>query len=182
LGDWAAAAAADGANEWRFQVGGAVAQGEAEKGFFFSLDSPLLFSLFRLTLNSFYGYCSLRSNLYSKSAVMTEDSIAANTVKMAAAQQVTLLGAVESSDPEKPPTLLYVLTWNKRDDKIENISQVSANILSDSRLIFLSLNLKLLQALDPKKAEVRINEKGFSLLCSVSADDVSGHGFVHHLP
>jgi hypothetical protein len=163
LGDWAAAAAADGANEWRFQVGGAVAQGEAEKGFFFSLDSPLFFSLFRLTLNSFYGYCSLRSNLYSKSAVMTEDSIAANTVKMAAAQQVTLLGAVESSDPEKPPTLLYVLTWNKRDDKIENISQVSANILSDSRLIFLSLNLKLLQALDPKKAEVRINEKGFSL-------------------
>jgi hypothetical protein len=126
-------------------------------------------AIYKLILNSFYGYCSMSQTSFSKTSIMTEEYLSKHRRALgglAGALQVTLLGAVESSKPEeRPPSLLYAVTWSKRNDRIENISQVSACILSNSRKIYLDGVLKILRALCPKKSEGLYCDTDSFLVC-----------------
>lgn len=94
----------------------------------------------------------MQQSSFSKTSILTEDYLTQKRKALgglAGALQVTLLGAVDSAQPDKrPPSLLYAVTWSKRNDKIENVSQIAAAILSNSRRIFLGAVLKLMTALD----------------------------------
>lgn len=70
--------------------------------------------------------------------------------------RVNLLGALLS--PSAKPDLLYAVTMHRPNEKIRNILQLSAAILSQSRVIFLGKVLLLLRLLDPKKTEIAYHD------------------------
>ena len=63
-----------------------------------------------------------------------------------------MLGAMKRAN--KAPDLLYTITMHRPEQKINNVLQLSACILSQSRTIFLGKILTLLRIMDPRKAEI----------------------------
>jgi hypothetical protein len=90
---------------------------------------------------------------------MTEEYINSKGKDLGPARQITLLGAIEKKKSQFP-SLLYVVTWDREDEHIENVSQIGACILSNSRKVFLSRVHVLLQALDDKKSELLYMDTG----------------------
>ena len=90
---------------------------------------------------------------------MTEEFISKKGKTLGAARQITLLGAIQVKK-QAFPSLLYVVTWDREDEAIENVSQIGACILSNSRKVFLGRVNVLLQALDDKKSELLYMDTG----------------------
>jgi hypothetical protein len=90
---------------------------------------------------------------------MTEEYISRKGKTLGAARQITLLGAIQVKK-QAFPSLLYVVTWDREDEAIENVSQIGACILSNSRKVFLGRVNVLLQALDDKKSELLYMDTG----------------------
>jgi hypothetical protein len=114
-------------------------------------------NVLKLILNSVYGFCGVEQSNFPTTKIWNESTIARSRDKKLALGskdlvRLSLLGAVSRSDG--PPNLLYAASFHNREAKIHNILQVSACILSKSRVIFLEKVLHLLRCMDPGKMEL----------------------------
>lgn len=125
----------------------------------------------KLIPNSIYGYASLESTSFSKTTSVTESHLArvkkgCRYVDNPNITDIKLVGYVDRrSEVEKTtgvnaknvkvtPDLLYAVTHQNKGAAIQNFSQLSACILSQSRVVFLSKILILLCIMDPGKFEL----------------------------
>jgi hypothetical protein len=94
----------------------------------------------------------MQATNFSSTTVCSEKELASARCKKENIVQLTLLGATA---PEVGyPELLYALTRRRPEAKIRNVLQMSACILSSSRVVFLGLLRRLAQLLDPRKAQL----------------------------
>lgn len=121
-------------------------------------NSGLERNLLKLVLNGIYGFCSVESKNFPVTKVRTESTYrrskkARDELSSKELIQFTLLGAARK-EAEKPPELVYAQTMHAPNARTFNVCQISACILSQSRKVFLSKILAILNLCDPKKVEL----------------------------
>jgi hypothetical protein len=95
----------------------------------------------------------MQSTSFTNTSVMTDKTLAdRRNCNRSGIVQLTLLGA---TSPEfGQPDLLYAVTRRRPDANIRNVIQMSASILSSSRVVFLGMLRKFALLLDPRKAQL----------------------------
>ena len=139
-----------------------------------------------ISLAALYGYFSMDARRYCRTTICSErymDSAKDRAWKNVF--QVTLLGAFEPLPPKKKKRkrrwsgakermdrvqLLYALTRHRPEAPIANCLQVSASILSKSRIVFLGLLLKMLRSFDARKLECLYMDTDSIHVCTESPD------------
>jgi hypothetical protein len=126
-------------------------------------NSELSRLLLKLAGNSVYGFGAIEGRNFPRTRIVSESYLKKKklgdrlSLTGPDVYQVTLLGAVQK--PDKYPDLLYAVTSHMPDERISNTIQMSANILGQSRVIFLSKLLFMLRCFDPRKVEVAYHGK-----------------------
>jgi hypothetical protein len=121
-------------------------------------NSELSRLLLKLAGNSVYGFGAIEGRNFPRTRIVSESYLKrmkwGDRLSLTGPDvyQVTLMGAVQK--PGKRPDLLYAVTSHRPDERISNTIQMSANILGQSRVIFLSKLLFMLRCFDPRKVEV----------------------------
>jgi len=127
-------------------------------------------ALLKLALNAIYGQGCMEATHFPTSTVMTMDRL--NHSKLLDEGRVThltLLGGFRHQPVagDQPPRaeLLYAVTQSAAQARIRNVVQMSASILSDSRVVFLGYLSRLAELLDPRLAEkMYCGKKSFRFL------------------
>jgi hypothetical protein len=155
-------------------------------------DDQLMSACLKLIGNGLYGFAAIQPTNFCKIRLVSEGYLktlrgARRAGRMGKADEnifrYTLMGAFPKKDSYD---MLYSLTCANPNAKIRNILQMSATILSNSRVVFLGRTLELLRLLDPSKVElmymVSVNRKLFSIFSEVDIISPwrSGHGLDHH--
>ena len=94
----------------------------------------------------------MQSTSFSSTTVCSERELASARCKKENIVQLTLLGATATDIGY--PELLYAVTRRRPEAKIRNVLQMSACILSSSRVVFLGILRKMALLLDPRKAQL----------------------------
>jgi hypothetical protein len=144
--------------------------------------ASLLAEIIKLVLNSMYGRCCMAAYNFFRYSIMTENHlIHTGVVDDPTVVLISLLGFVPGvggettmdSEPletaaktprarlpawrkklrQATPQMLFAVTRRNDDARVNNVSQMSASILSQSRRVFLSHVANLLGILDRRVSE-----------------------------
>jgi hypothetical protein len=105
-----------------------------------------------------YGFCAIQGCSFPRTRIVSESYLR----KRAGSRfglgdehvyEVTLLGAAKRG-PGKVPDLMYAVTSHRPQEKIVNLVQWSATILSQSKNLFLGRLLCFLRYFDPALVEL----------------------------
>ena len=114
--------------------------------------------ILKLTGNSFYGFSSCMINSYAKTVVRSSAQLEDRRSKhLENARSVSLIGCTpgkNNDDNSEEIHLLYAITKNNDTAKIQNICQLAAAILSNSKVLFFDCLFFFFRCFSPKRAEI----------------------------